>query len=54
MSYSGRIRCQLHKNGYDIGAQNAERGNNVLNVADGALSSMYDSLSRIRELPYLL
>ena len=35
--------------GYKINSA-AERGNNVLNVADGALSSMYDSLSRIREL----
>ena len=48
LSISEKIKNQ--KNGYDIGAQNAERGNNVLNVADGALSSMYDSLSRIREL----
>ena len=48
LSISEKIKNQ--KNGYDIGAENAERGNNVLNVADGALSSMYDSLSRIREL----
>ena len=38
------------RNGYDVGTENAERGNSVLNVADGALSSIYDSLSRIREL----
>lgn len=48
LSISEKIKNQ--KNGYDIGVENAERGNNVLNVADGALSSMYDSLSRIREL----
>lgn len=48
LSISEKIRTQ--KNGYDIGIENAEKGNNVLNVADGALSSMYESLSRIREL----
>lgn len=48
LSISEKIKNQ--KNGYDIGTKNAESGNNVLNVADGALSSMYDSLSRIREL----
>ncbi|MCM1179022.1 MAG: flagellin [Clostridium sp.] len=48
LSISEKIKNQ--KNGYDIGTENAESGNNVLNVADGALSSMYDSLSRIREL----
>ncbi len=48
LSISEKIDSQ--KNGYDIGSENAEMGNNVLNVADGALSTMYDSLSRIREL----
>lgn len=43
-------RIETEKNGYDIGVENAEKGNNVLNVADGALSSIYDQLSRIREL----
>lgn len=38
------------QNGYDVGTENAELGNSVLNVADGALSSIHDSLSRIREL----
>lgn len=48
LSISEKIQTQ--KNGYDIGAQNAKMGQSVLNVADGALSTMYDSLSRIREL----
>lgn len=43
-------KLQTQKNGYDIGTQNAKLGNSVLNVADGALSTMYESLSRIREL----
>lgn len=48
LSISEKLLTQ--KNGYDVGTENAERGNSVLNVADGALSSIYDSLSRIREL----
>ena len=48
LSISEKIKNQ--KNGYDVGVENAEKGNSVLNVADGALSSMYDSLSRIHEL----
>ena len=43
-------RMQNLQNAYDTGAENAEAGNNVLNVADGALSSIQDSLGRIREL----
>lgn len=43
-------KMENQKNGYDIGVENAEKGNSVLNVADGALSSIYDQLSRIREL----
>lgn len=37
-------------NGYDVGASNAQDGQNLINVADGALSGMHDSLQRIREL----
>lgn len=48
LSISEKIKTQ--KNGYDVGTDNAKMGQNVLNVADGALSSLYDSLSRIREL----
>lgn len=43
-------KLQNQKNGYDVGTENAKLGNSVLNVADGALSTIYDSLSRIREL----
>lgn len=48
LSISEKIKTQ--KNGYDVATDNAKMGQNVLNVADGALSSMYDSLSRILEL----
>ncbi len=37
-------------NGYSVGTNNAADGVNLLNVADGALSGMQDSLQRIREL----
>ncbi|MBR1598187.1 MAG: flagellin [Lachnospiraceae bacterium] len=43
-------KMQNLQNAYDVGAENAEKGNGVLNVADGALSSIQDSLGRIREL----
>lgn len=38
------------ENGYSVGSTNARDGINLLNVADGALSGMQDSLQRIREL----
>ncbi len=37
-------------NGYSVGTDNAADGINLMNVADGALSTMQDSLQRIREL----
>jgi flagellin len=37
-------------NGLEQGSQNAQDGINLLNVADGALSSIDDSLQRVREL----
>ena len=37
-------------NGYDTGADNAAAGKDLLNVADGALGTIADSLQRIREL----
>jgi len=37
-------------NGHTIGADNANDGISLLNVADGALSGIQDSLQRIREL----
>ncbi len=38
------------KNGYDSGYRNAGTSKDMLNVADGALSSITDNLQRIREL----
>ena len=37
-------------NGYDTGTDNAAAGKDLLNVADGALGTIADSLQRIREL----
>lgn len=37
-------------NGYNVGQRNAEDGKSVLNVADGAMSGIADSLQRMREL----
>jgi len=37
-------------NGFDVGANNAEDGISMMNIADGALSGIQDSLQRIREL----
>lgn len=37
-------------NGYTVGTNNAADGVNLLNVADGALSGIQDSLQRMREL----
>lgn len=46
------IASQLESqaNGYDVGTQNAKTSQSMLNVADGALSSITSSLQRIREL----
>jgi flagellin len=41
---------ESQKNGYDVGEDNAKAGQNLLDVSDGALSSITDSLQRIREL----
>ncbi|MBQ9140924.1 MAG: flagellin [Lachnospiraceae bacterium] len=38
------------ENGYNVGTENAQMGQNLLNVADGALSGIQDNLQRIREL----
>lgn len=48
LAISEKLKAQV--NGYDVGAENAQDGQNLLNVADGALSGMQDSLQRIREL----
>lgn len=37
-------------NGYDVGKRNAQDGQSVLNIADGALSNITDNLQRMREL----
>lgn len=38
------------RNGYDVGSDNAAAGKDLLNVAEGALGNIQDSLQRIREL----
>lgn len=48
ISISANMEAQ--KNGYDIGADNGESGRDLLDVSDGALGSISDSLKRIREL----
>ena len=37
-------------NGYDVGSSNAKDGISLINIADGALSGIQDSLQRIHEL----
>lgn len=41
---------QKDVNGYDVGANNIKDGIGVANIKDGALSTMQDSLQRIKEL----
>lgn len=48
LAISEKLKAQV--NGYDVGAANAQDGQNLANVADGALAGMQDSLQRIREL----
>ncbi len=48
LSISEKLENQV--NTYDTATENAEIGEAMLNVADGALGSLHDSLSRIREL----
>lgn len=43
-------KMEAQTNGYDVGASNAQTGQDLLNTADGALGSITDSLQRIREL----
>ncbi len=43
-------KLENQANAYDVATENAQMGQDMLNVADGALESLYDSLSRIREL----
>lgn len=37
-------------NGYSVGSSNAKDGVSLINIAEGALSGIHDSLQRIREL----
>lgn len=43
-------KMQKEETGLRVGGQNAQEGIGVLNVADGALSGVMDSLQRIRDL----
>lgn len=43
-------KLETSRNGYDVGRNNAATSQNMINVAEGALSSITDSLQRIREL----
>lgn len=48
LAISEKLKSQT--NGMDVGRSNAKDGVNVLNIADGALGGIQDSLQRIREL----
>lgn len=43
-------KLQSQSNGYDVGTYNAKMGQAMLNTAEGGLSSIADSLQRMREL----
>lgn len=43
-------KLEAQSRGYDAGQKNAEDGKSVLNIADGALSSVTDRLQQIRDL----
>lgn len=45
-----REKMSAQRNGFSTGASNAQDGISLLNVADGALSGIQDSLQRIYEL----
>lgn len=48
LAISEKILSQT--NGYDVGSSNAKDGVSLINIAEGALSGIHDSLQRIREL----
>lgn len=48
LAISEKLLSQM--NGYNVGTNNAADGINLMNVADGALSGIQDSLQRMREL----
>lgn len=43
-------KLETQGNGYDVGKDNAATTKDMINIADGALGSITDSLQRIREL----
>lgn len=43
-------KLKAQSNGYEVGANNAASMNDLINVADGGLGSITDSLQRMREL----
>lgn len=43
-------KLETQADGLSVGSSNAQAGRDLLQVADGALSSIHDSLQRIREL----
>lgn len=43
-------KMRTGQTGYEVGSSNAQDGISLINVADGALSGIQDSLQRIREL----
>ncbi|MBQ9764578.1 MAG: flagellin [Lachnospiraceae bacterium] len=43
-------KLESQSNGYDVAKDNAANSKNMVNVAEGALSSISDSLQRMREL----
>lgn len=48
LSISEKLQSQA--TGYEVGSSNAKDGISLINVAEGALSGVHDSLQRIREL----
>ena len=48
LSIAEKLRTQ--RNGYDVGRRNAATSKDMVNVAEGGLSTITDSLQRIREL----
>lgn len=43
-------KLKEQSNGYDVGKRNVSTSQDMINIADGALSSITDNLQRIREL----
>jgi len=43
-------KMQVQENGYDVGQENAKHSQSMINIADGAMSSIADYLQRMKEL----